>query len=85
MDFRKYIISVLYFPFRLVSLFSNIFKTNSFRLRIILMHDIPKDSHENLSMKENFSQKLFTKIQKVKYPGILLLLLLISFLAAYFL
>ena len=43
------------------------------------------DSHENLSMKENFSQKLFTNIQKFRYPTILLLLLLISVLAAYFL
>ena len=43
------------------------------------------DSHENLSMKESFSQKLFTNIQKFRYPTILLLLLLISVLAAYFL
>ena len=43
------------------------------------------DSHENLSMKENFSQKLFTNIQKFRYPTILLLLLLIFVLAVYFL
>ena len=43
------------------------------------------DSHENLSMKEDFSQKLLTNIKKFRYPTILLLLLLISVLAAYFL
>ena len=43
------------------------------------------DSHENLSMKEDFSQKLLTNIKKFRYPTILLLLLLIFVLAAYFL
>ena len=43
------------------------------------------DSHENLSMKEDFSQKLLTNIKKFRYPTILLLLLLISVLTAYFL
>ena len=43
------------------------------------------DSHENLSMKEDFSQKLLTNIKKFRYPTILLLLLLIVVFVAYFL
>ena len=43
------------------------------------------DSHENLSMKEDFSQKLLTNIKKFRYPTILLLLLLIIVFVAYFL
>jgi len=43
------------------------------------------DSHENLSMKENFSQKLLTNIKKFRYTTILLLLLLIVVFVAYFL
>ena len=43
------------------------------------------DSHENLSMKEDFLQKLLTNIKKFRYPTILFLLLLIVVFVAYFL
>ena len=68
MGFRKYIISLLYFPFRLLTLFSNTFNTNSFRLRIILMHDIPKDSHQNFKKKIEYISKRwkFISVQELE-------------------
>jgi len=62
MTFRRFIISILYFPYRFFAIFSTFFRSDPFRLRILLMHDIPSNSHANFKKKIKHISKKWTFI-----------------------